>query len=108
MNEAKEGAQQAKWGMVSSQPGDELLLRISRSHKQSSDTEGTLLLGGTEGTPSANLNSSVVVGLGLLRSYRSVGTAVVGCSGGCACKQKRFQLLHMQQVSACHTYADCK
>ncbi len=31
MDEAREGAQQAKWGMLSTKTGDELLLRIDHS-----------------------------------------------------------------------------
>ncbi|BDA48467.1 hypothetical protein COCOBI_12-1460 [Coccomyxa sp. Obi] len=102
VNEAKEGAQQVKWGMVSSQPGDELLLRISRSrkHSRASVGLGQALLSGQSGESSSlELNSSVVVGLGLLKSYQDVGAAAVGCSGGCDCKPQRFELLHRQQVS---------
>ncbi|EIE27713.1 hypothetical protein COCSUDRAFT_55699 [Coccomyxa subellipsoidea C-169] len=87
VDEAREGAQQAKWGMLSTQAGDELLLRI--------DHNSPLPAQGDSGASS----SSVVVGLGLLKSYKDVGAAAVGCSGGCSCNQTRFELLHDQQVS---------
>jgi len=82
VDEAKEGAQQAKWGMVSSQVGDELVLRIGGSSR-----------------PAQPHNSSVLVGLGMLKSYQDVGAATVSCSRGCSCKPDHFQLLHDQQVS---------
>lgn len=85
MDEAKEGAQQAKWGMVSSQVGDELVLRIGG--------------GSSSSMPAPEHNSSVVVGLGMLKSYQDVGAATVSCSGGCSCNPHHFQLLHDQQVS---------
>ena len=85
VDEAKEGAQQAKWGMVSSQAGDELLLRID--HSSSSRLQPR------------EANSSVVVGLGLLKSYQDVGAASVGCSGSCSCLPSRFELLHNQKVT---------
>ena len=43
-------------------------------------------------------NSSVVVGLGLLKSYRGMGSAIASCSGDCSCIPDRFELQHSQEV----------
>ncbi len=84
-------------------------MRISHSRKHSRDNSGQTLPPGESGEgASLSMNSSVVVGLGLLKSYQDVGAALVGCSGGCDCKQRRFELLHRQQVSACHCSRACK
>lgn len=87
MDEAKEGAQQAKWGMVSTHAGDELLLRIDHDSSSKRLQPGETQL-------------SVVVGLGLLKSYQNVGAASVSCSGNCSCLPSRFELLHDQQVTS--------
>ena len=41
---------------------------------------------------------TVVVGLGLLRSYAGVGTALASCGAGCACDPERFDLIHKALV----------
>lgn len=43
-------------------------------------------------------NVTVVVGLGLLRSYAGVGTALASCGAGCTCDPERFDLIHKALV----------
>lgn len=45
-------------------------------------------------------NATVLIGLGLLRSYTGVGSAVASCGAGCACAPERFLLLHKPLVRA--------
>ena len=40
----------------------------------------------------------MVVGLGLLRSYAGVGTALASCGAGCTCDPERFDLIHKALV----------
>ena len=87
MNEAKQGSKQPKWGYTSSTVGDALTLRVSRSRAAAP------LLGLGSG------NSSVLVGLGVLRSYKGMGAASVACAQGCTCSPQVFELQHKQQVS---------
>lgn len=86
MNEAKQGSKQPKWGYASSRVGDALTLRVSRSRSAGA------LLGFGRG------NSSVLVGLGVLRSYAGMGAASVACAQGCVCSPQVFELQHKQQV----------
>ena len=89
MDEAKAGSKQRKWGYVSDSVGDELTLRISKGSRP----PRVLGLGGTGG------NSSVLAGLGLLKSYRGMGAAAVSCAKGCSCTPQVFELQHKQEVS---------
>ena len=86
LNEAKPGAQQAKWGYVSSTIGDELTLRVRTSKRIAH------LTGFRAG------NSSVLAGLGLLRSYMGMGAAAVACAQGCSCAPQVFELQHQLRV----------
>lgn len=88
VNEAKQGAKQPKWGYISSSVGDELTLKLSRSKSAAS------MLGLESG------NSSVLVGLGVLKSYKDMGAAAVSCSQGCACTPQLFEMQHKQEVSS--------
>ena len=45
-------------------------------------------------------NATVLVGLGLLRSYSGVGSAAASCGSGCTCAPERFSLLHKPLVRA--------
>ncbi|CAL5223929.1 g6531 [Coccomyxa viridis] len=87
VNEAKQGSKQPKWGYTSSSVGDALTLRVSRSKAAAP------LLGFGGG------NSTVLVGLGVLRSYKGMGAAAVACTQGCTCSPQVFELQHKQQVS---------
>ena len=91
MNEAKHGSKQPKWGYTSSTVGDKLTLRVSRSKAAAS------LLGFGRG------NSSVLLGLGVLRSYKGMGAASVACAQGCTCSPQIFELQHKQQVGRFRT-----
>ena len=86
MDEAKAGSKQPKWGYVSDSVGDELMLRITKGSRS------PRVLGGTGG------NSSVLAGLGLLKSYRGMGAAAVSCAKGCSCTPQVFELQHKQEV----------
>ena len=86
VNEAKQGSKQPKWGYTSSTVGDAVTLRVTRRKAAAS------LLGlGTS-------NSSVLVGLGVLKSYKGMGAAAVACTQGCTCSPQIFELQHKQQV----------
>ena len=56
------------------------------------------MLGGRSGSKPGN--ATVLVGLGLLRSYAGVGSAMASCGAGCACAPERFSLLHKPLVRA--------
>ena len=88
VDEAKAGSKQPKWGYVSDSVGDELTLRITEGPR----SPRVLGLGGTGG------NSSVLAGLGLLKSYRGMGAAAVSCAKGCSCTPQVFELQHKQEV----------
>ena len=88
VNEAKQGAKQSKWGYISSSVGDELTLKLSRSNSAAS------MLGLESG------NSSVLVGLGVLKSYKDMGAAAVSCSQGCTCTPQVFEMQHKQEVGS--------
>ena len=84
MDEAKQGSKQPKWGYISSTVGDELTLRLSPG-RRAAQRPG---------------NSSVLAGLGLLKSYRGMGAAAVACSQGCTCTPQVFELQHKQEVGS--------
>ena len=86
LNEAKPGSKQAKWGYVSSSVGDELTLRV-RASKRAAPLPGF-----------GAGNSSVLVGLGVLRSYTGMGAAAMACSQGCSCLPQIFELQHKPRV----------
>ena len=70
VNEAKQGSKQPKWGYTSSAVGDALTLRVTRRRAAAP------LLGFGGG------NSSVLVGLGVLRSYKGMGGSSCGVRSG--------------------------
>ena len=74
------------WGYVSSTIGDEITRRV-RTGKRVAHLPGF-----------GAGNSSVLAGLGLLRSYRGMGAAAVACSHGCSCAPQAFQLQHQPRV----------
>ena len=94
VNEAKQGSKQPKWGYTSSAVGDALTLRVTRRRAAAP------LLGFGGG------NSSVLVGLGVLRSYKGMGAAAVACAQGCNCSPQVFELQHKQQVGEVYKLAN--
>lgn len=64
INQAREGAHQAKWGYAGSQPGSSLSIQVGMGNA----TDGN-----------ATTPRQTLVGLGVLKSYEGMGKASVSC-----------------------------